>query len=986
MSSAAHFDDLDTAPTVRGFAVGQLLFHRFRLDGILGRGGMGVVWLATDQQLSEPVALKVLPDAVRFDPAAMEALKEETRKSRRLTHRNIVRVHDFICDARYAAISMEWIDGSTLSVLRLKRPRTILEPEELGPMIRQVCDALGYAHESVQLVHRDLKPSNIFLGRGGEVKVTDFGICAGISATDGSDPESHAPASGTLVYISPQQARGEPPSIADDVYALGATVYEALTGKPPFYRGDIFAQVCEAVPPSIRARRAELGVRSPVAISPDLETVVAACLEKDPANRPRSVREVAAVFGPVKQAEPPQNVRTVTIQPARSLNSNQWAEPPVAVPLNKKDPVAVESGSGRKGLGWLLPLLLVALIAGGAAVWWWWQFGQPRVEVRQSQPPQQPLLTESEQPKGSARATREEPLVNSLGMKFVPVPGTTVLFSIWDTRRQDFEVFAKESGFGEPGGVRVFAYNPETKSWRWKDAGGTWKNPGYEQTADHPVVGISWEDAKAFCRWLTGKEHAQGVIQPDEEYRLPTSEEWTIACGEELYPWGSAWPPPPNTGNFRGEETKLTSSLKGYRDPYPRTGPVGSYAANAAGLFDMGGNVLQWCEDWYRSEMNDSMTREKYPGLKSDGGGERYRVLRGSSWLTVDPERLRSLFCDPGLPRVRLAEYGFRCVLVPSKAVRNRMESEAARRHEDLVEKEKRRRAEEVRPKKYTVPDDFKTIQEALLAAKAGDAVELRAGTYSESLVLKSGVQLRGAGANLVKVISSADRCALSCVDCPTGQISGIKFARTGTNSNDSRIPLISLIRSNVELENCWVQNGIGCGVFIHNASPAIGNCTIRDNGGSGILVDGSTSEPVIKGNSVQMNANYGICIRSCKGGKVDNNTVEQNNWSGIAVEAHAPALRIENNKCHANLKYGILFLRGASGSATHNLCWDNKRSGIGVAGPKTSPVVDDNEVQRNAEYGIIIDQRATPKSVERNNFGSNGLGLFNRPPLLPND
>ena len=219
---------------------------------------------------------------------------------------------------------------------------------------------------------------------------------------------------------------------------------------------------------------------------------------------------------------------------------------------------------------------------------------------------------------------------NTLGMEFVTVPGTEVMFSIWDTRVRDYRSY---DGAGRGG------Y-------------GTRKEPGFDQTADHPVVGVSWLDAQAFCAWLTKKERGEGKIKADQRYRLPTDAEWSVAVGlkgevgvspedkscriEAVYPWGTQWPPPKGAGNY-------APSLG--VDDYEHTSPVGSFAPNKHGLYDMGGNVCQWCEDWYDGEQTS-------------------RVLRGASWNCDLPGNLLSSCRDLSRPGGRDYIIGFRCVLV----------------------------------------------------------------------------------------------------------------------------------------------------------------------------------------------------------------------------------------------------------------------------------------------------------------------------------
>ncbi|HEV2095385.1 MAG TPA: serine/threonine-protein kinase, partial [Chthoniobacterales bacterium] len=289
-SHAAPAEESDPGQTKRGVVGGTRLFERFTLQKVLGRGGMGIVWLARDDRLERLVALKLVPDSICFDVSAREDLKRETRKSLTLTHPNIVRIFDFIEDEQTAALSMEYVDGPTLSTLRVRKPNKIFDVAELAPLVVSMCDALSYAHESVQLVHRDLKPSNVMVNSRAELKVTDFGIACSIR--DSMSRVSVRTSSGTLLYMSPQQMLGENPAAADDVYALGALLYEMLTGKPPFHSGDVSAQVREVVPPTIKERRVQLGTQG-AAVPRHWEETIAACLAKQAEYRPPGAAAVA---------------------------------------------------------------------------------------------------------------------------------------------------------------------------------------------------------------------------------------------------------------------------------------------------------------------------------------------------------------------------------------------------------------------------------------------------------------------------------------------------------------------------------------------------------------------------------------------------------------------------------------------------------------------------------------------------------------------
>jgi serine/threonine protein kinase len=277
--------------TQREFTSGQKIFGRYALVRILGQGGMGVVWLARDEELERDVALKFLPQAMVHDRTLLESLKRETRRSLELTHKNIVRIYHFEHDERMACISMEYVDGETLSNLRAEKEQGVFEPNELSTWTSQLCETLDYAHNYARVIHRDLKPANLMVNRRGELKVSDFGIARSLSDTV-SRLTAEEGRSGTLVYMSPQQLDGKHGTHLDDIYSLGATLYDLLTSKPPFYSGNIDRLIHERVPPSMTERRRDLNIE-PASVPAIWEEVVAACLQKDTAKRPQSAIEVA---------------------------------------------------------------------------------------------------------------------------------------------------------------------------------------------------------------------------------------------------------------------------------------------------------------------------------------------------------------------------------------------------------------------------------------------------------------------------------------------------------------------------------------------------------------------------------------------------------------------------------------------------------------------------------------------------------------------
>ncbi len=323
--------------------VDQLIDGRYRLEEFLGRGGMGTVWRGVDQTLELPVALKFLHEILVRDDSAIDELKRETKRALQLTHPNIVRVHSLVEDPELsiACIAMEFVPGVNLTQRRLRTQRKYFEADELGKWIGQLCGALAYAHEKAHIIHRDLKPANLLLDVDDDLKVTDFGIAA--SANESITRLTGHTAGGTLAYMSPQQAQGERPAPADDLYALGATLYELLTGEAPFGFSPDFMEVLRTVPPTIVERRRErFQIDAP--IPPDWERTIAGLLAKNPGERPPNARTVARMLGldfgkkePAHHDDPEMGVPTqrISISPeleAAAAAPTDWDPDATVVP------------------------------------------------------------------------------------------------------------------------------------------------------------------------------------------------------------------------------------------------------------------------------------------------------------------------------------------------------------------------------------------------------------------------------------------------------------------------------------------------------------------------------------------------------------------------------------------------------------------------------------------------------------------------------
>jgi len=380
----------DPAHSSGRFTPGQRLFQRFRLERMLGRGGMGVVWLAGDEVLERDVAFKFVPEDVRGDVGAVDDLKRETRRCLQLTHPNIVRIHDFYEDEACAGIAMEFVQGETLAERRLHEPHRILTPDQITPWLSSLIEALEYAHHEAKIVHRDLKPSNLMLDEKGSLKVTDFGIARSMSDSRSRiSMTMEGGISGTPAYMGPQQALGEAPALSDDLYSLGAMLYDLLAGKPPFYTGALVQQILHREPPGIATRRAELGIDAPP-VPPAWEAAILDCLSKNPAARPPTARQL---WQRLQDQSPEVTLPMEITEAGPATRSDTF--PTMAPPTPAPQPGTQQERQPRPLL-WILPLLLIGL---GAIAW----FLRPKAEVTStvaaaSPPSETPALTPTATP------------------------------------------------------------------------------------------------------------------------------------------------------------------------------------------------------------------------------------------------------------------------------------------------------------------------------------------------------------------------------------------------------------------------------------------------------------------------------------------------------------------------------------------------------------------------------------------------------------
>jgi serine/threonine protein kinase len=596
------------------------LFPQHEILRMLGRGGMGAVYQARQLSLDRLVAIKLLPLEVSADRDFAERFRREARAMAKLSHPNIISVFDFGETAEgHLFFVMEYVDGMTLhDLIHLGEP---LGPADALACVEQVCDALGYAHGK-GIIHRDIKPLNVMVDREGRVKVADFGLARLLD----NDPAQWGTTMsgvvmGTPDYMAPEQKRGSHVDHRADVYAVGVLLYEALCRELP--------QGAFALP----SKRCGLDKR--------LDQIVTKALASRPDERFQSTVEMKAALASIRPA----------VARAQARKCGARTQISAATP---------EENARRQKLSRrMLVIAGAAVVAALAAV----MLLLPRAAAtRANSTPQSASTKTMSAPAGtsSSGATLKEPFVNSLGMKFVPVPivggrtgGQRVLFCEWVTRVQDYEVYARE-------------------------ANRAWQHEPFQTSPLEPAVNISWHDAFAFCAWLTARERASGKIGSGEAYRLPSDHEWSCAIGiaaledanaapaekqaadKDFTPWGGSWRPPKGAGNIAdqsivGKQVRMDEKyLDGYDDGYAWTSPVGTYAPNALGLYDLYGNVYQWCEELYAP-------------------GSPQRTIRGAGYMTVPNPNFPAVGRDGKLPDFRAPHLGFRIVLAAAASAPDRL-------------------------------------------------------------------------------------------------------------------------------------------------------------------------------------------------------------------------------------------------------------------------------------------------------------------------
>lgn len=625
--------------------IGHSIDERYRIDAVIGKGGMGTVYLATRLLIGDEVAIKVLHTS--DDPQAAERFRREARAAARLKHPNAVSIYDFgVSSEGLQYLVMDLVEGKSLR--DITKEQGALSLSSVGELVSQVCSALDEAHRH-HIIHRDIKPDNIILNStptGPRVKVLDFGI-AKLRDDSATNLTQTGNVMGTPHYMSPEQCLGEELDSRADIYSLGIVVYEMLCGRVPFNSPVSTAVVVQHVnqtPPSLRSFNPAI----PVAV----EAVVFRALEKARDMRPASAGAFAReLMDVIKRGTEPTLLYSDPSLPAQTYELDEEtvekrpdAHAGTVLPETVYVPKpgqsvntagrttngaqsALTSNVKRSGsFPYRIAIPIAALVVAGLLVYLFW-FQQSTKNGTDSLNP-----TSSASPEtmalGGATVTenpRNTPKPNHTGMIEITGGEFRMGSNTGDKDAQPVHMVRVRNFYLDVYEVTCRDYKKfidETN----RQPPPTWKDGNYPAGSElHPVIGVSWEDAMAYAQWA-GK-------------RLPTEEEWEFAArGPEgrLYPWGNKWES--KCANADKVQNGLTN--------------VGTYkCASPFGVQDLIGNAWEWTNSPWVPYPGGKLTN---PPHASD------KVIRGGSWES--PRTFINSTSRGGFKGIGV-QTGFRCAL-----------------------------------------------------------------------------------------------------------------------------------------------------------------------------------------------------------------------------------------------------------------------------------------------------------------------------------
>jgi parallel beta-helix repeat protein len=882
--------------------------------------------------LDRPVALKFLAELLIHDPMALDDLKRETRRALELTHHNIVRVYDLVEDLSQdlACIAMEFFPGKTMTRLRMDEPNRWFDPESIAPWIGQLCDAMHYAHEKVHVVHRDLKPQNLMVDDKGDVKITDFGVAR--VACDSLSRVSVGKISGTPCYMSPQQARGETPLPSDDIYSIGATLYEMLTSRPPFFQGDVAYQLETVKAPPIRERRKELtGIDAPL---PDAwEETIAACLAKDVTRRPPHAREIAerlgvvlpssrlgrpapSVVAMIPKSRPPsaevltaadeemtnRGVRSLTDDDSKSTIAGE--EPPVnAVSIHTPSfplPAVISPSSGWAPLP----------AQGSAASPAWAPLPPP--------PAPPPPVFVPFQPPASSRLTSGIPIwlwVFAVGFVlagFAFFVGALVRHQLMRNRANSGDLAHNVDAARPPKAFSV---------------------PGDFSTIQAAIDAARSGDTVQL-RAGTYREALmlkQGVHLVGEN---------ASTCRVEV-PAGAA------AGLFirggRGTSVEnITFDGGGAADP---------------NVFSLGFEISE--------DPNGATVRD----VVSDGPAARAGLVSGARVRSVDGQVIEE---------AAEAQY----LIARGASARDvTLEYEQNGGSRSVTLRTERRKLASVWPDGVVVSNADVSISRCVIQRFGGIGLLVYGARTTGSVDRNTFLNGLQNGCSLIRTTAEL---RVTNNEFRGNAGAGLRFENansiaTGNVCAENRSvgmhisgrAAVPTLRGNTCKANA--KSGL---YFAESAGGFAEDNTCEENIDSGIFVIGLGTAPTLRGNRVRSNRKNGILFSEGAAGRAERNICEQNDWPALCAAGSGTAPVFQNNRCVGNKQSGIYFNSGAGGTAEQNYCAENGDVGISVNGEGTNPRLVSNEARENKESGILFSTKARGLADRNTCTGNKSSGI----------
>jgi serine/threonine protein kinase/formylglycine-generating enzyme required for sulfatase activity len=641
---------------------------QYRVLQLLGQGGMGLVFRAEDLQLQRPVALKVMRPAVARHPIARERFLREARATAKVVHENVVTIFQVGEDRGVPFIVMQLLEGLTLEALLRRQGQggPALSLPQVLKLGREIARGLGAAHGK-GLIHRDVKPANVWLdsSAGGRVKILDFGLV--LAAPDAA---SNAAANrltqlgtflGTPAYVAPEQGWGDDKLDGRaDLFSLGCILYRLCAGRVPWAGStamDTLVAVALEEPTPLSACKPDL--------PPRFAGLVMQLISRKPDDRPKSadvvVQEIHAIERELEaRPAPPPHLPAPpppppSAPPAPRPRSAGVRQPPAAAPPVRPSrirqapaeprPILRRPSRGKPERRWAVAFAvicaLMAAVGVAACVWLFTVAGEKPAQAERQEKPNPPAGAANEGGPGPApqdppRPAPDRVVVNSVGMRLVLIPAGKFLMGTSDA---DAARINREplKGYTYPEWEKTELPQHEVRITRAFYLGAYEVTQGqYEQvmgvnpsankeSPEHPVERVVWPEAMEFCRRLSGRpeEAAAG-----RTYRLPTDAEWEYCCRAgttTLFHQGDTLSA--RQANIDGKNPFAAEKLASRG----KTAKVGSYAPNAWGLYDMHGNVWEWCADGDRRYGREAVNDPRGPEAPLDDkkGG---RVLRGGSW------------------------------------------------------------------------------------------------------------------------------------------------------------------------------------------------------------------------------------------------------------------------------------------------------------------------------------------------------------------